>query len=284
MIAITLALLLTTAPMDGPQELPPVCQAPEGAAPDWAACAEALPEGSPQQRFARLNEATEAYLNRDYGAAERLFDQIGGLDPFSSDALYAFRADTWRQVGRDKEATADARAAWLLMAGAADVGGADNEAAAEAEAERRRFLLSVILPILKTGRDPAFDAAFTAFRALPVKDVAGYAALALVLEQLGDLEGALEASLVAVKADPAYPGYLNNHCYILVRAGRAAEGLPYCEKAVQGAPEIAPLHHSLAAALAGAGRCAEAEAALAEARRLEPATVLYQQPLACTAQ
>ena len=279
MIAIALALLLTTAPMAGPQEVPAVCQAPEGATPDWAACADALPEGSPQQRFARVNQATEAYLNRDYGAAERLFDQAGEIAPFSSDVLYAFRADTLQQVGRDKDATADAHAAWLLLANAPPM----EETEATAEADRRRFLLSLILPILKTGRDPAFDEAFTAFRALPVKDIDGYATLALVLEQLGDFDGALEASLVAVKAEPANYGYLNNHCYILVRAGRAAEGLPFCEKAVQGAPELAPLRHSLAAALAGAGRCAESEAALAEARRLEPATVLYQQPLACTA-
>ncbi len=116
-----------------------------------------------------------------------------------------------------------------------------------------------------------------------MKDVAAHGDLALVLEQLGDFEGALEASLVTVKAEPANPGYLNNHCYILVRAGRAAEGLPFCEKAVQGAPEVAAVRHSLAAALAGAGRCAEAEAALGEARRLDPATVLYQQSIACTA-
>ena len=52
---------------------------------------------------------------------------------------------------------------------------------------------------------------------------------------------------------------------------------------MQGAPDVGAVRHSLAAALAGAGRCDEAEAALAEARRLEPATVLYQQPIACTA-
>ena len=282
MIAIALALLLTAAPLAGPQEVPAVCEPAAGVAPDWAACADALPEGSQQQRFARVNQATEAYLDRRYGAAEQLFDQAGELEPFSSDVLYAFRADTRQHVGRDKEATADARAAWRLLTAAPRMEGMEAEAA-EAEADRRRFLLSLILPILKTGRDAAFDEAFAAFRALPVKDIDGYATLALVLEQLGDFEGALEASLVAVKAEPANYGYLNNHCYILVRAGRAAEGLPFCEKAVQGAPEIAPLRHSLAAALAGAGRCAEAEAALAEARRLEPETVLYQQPLACEA-
>ncbi|MCS6626427.1 hypothetical protein N0B44_26245 [Roseibacterium beibuensis] len=279
MIAFALALSLLGAP----QEIPAACDPAPGVAPDWAACADALPEGSPQQRLARMNQATEAYLNRDFAAAERLYDAGADADEVYSDVwLHAFRGDTYQQVGRDKDAVADARIAWLILsddpayAPLRELGGPVDE-------EARRFLLSLILPILKNGRDPSFDAAFASFRALPVKDVDGHATLALVLEQLNDFDGALEASLVAVKAEPTNPGYLNNHCYILVRAGRPAEGLPYCEKAVQGAPELAPVRHSLAAALAGAGRCEEADAALAEARRLDPATVLYRQPIACTA-
>ncbi|GAA0870221.1 hypothetical protein GCM10009116_20570 [Brevundimonas basaltis] len=280
MLALALGLFLTAAP----QEIPAVCEPAPGVAPDWAACVEALPEGSPQQRLARLNQATEAYLNRDYGTAERVYDQLGDLAPLASEIQYAFRADTYQQVGRDKEAAAAARAAWLIMAASHRSPPREARPAADAAYDdERRYLLSLILPILKKGRDPVFDEAFADFRALPVKDVEGHAALALVLEQLGDLGGALEASRVAVKAEPANAGYLNNHCYILVRAGRPAEGLPYCEKAVQGAPDIAPIRHSLAAALAGAGRCAEAEIALAEARRLDPATVLYRQAIACTA-
>lgn len=280
MIALALALFLTAAPQEGP----PPCTVAPGVATDWAACAEALPEGSPQQRLARLNQATEAYLNRDYGAAERLYDEAtAGEQQVQSDVwMHAFRGDTYQQVGRDKDAAADARIAWLILS--------DDPAwetprrlTGPVDEEGRRFVLSLILPILKKNRDSLFEEAFAAFRALPVKDVDGHATLALVLEQLGDFEGALAASLVAVKAEPANAGYLNNHCYILVRAGRPAEGLPYCEKAVQGAPDIAPVRHSLAAALAGAGRCEEAEAALAEARRLDPATVLYQQPIPCSA-
>lgn len=279
MIALAFALALTVAP----QEIPAVCDPAPGVAPDWAACAAALPEGSPEQRLARLNLAAEAYLGRDYGTADRVYDQAGDFGPFASDALYAFRADTRWQVGREKEAVADARSSWRLLA-AEPVAAAGSPAAEVAEQEyRRRFLLSLILPILKNGRDPAFGEAFAAFRALPVKDADGYGSLALVLEQLGDFDGALEASLVAVKAAPTNAGYLNNHCYILVRAGRPAEGLPFCEKAVQAAPEIGAVRHSLAAALAGAGRCDEADAALAEARRLEPATALYQQAIACVA-
>jgi tetratricopeptide (TPR) repeat protein len=278
MIAFTLALAL----MGTPQEVPAVCNPALDATPDWAACAEALPEGSAEQRLARLNQATEAYLARDYGAAERLYDAVAGHDAAWSDVfLHAFRADTYQQVGRDKAATADARLAWRILSD--DPAYEVQRQRASVNEDGRRFLLSLLLPILKKGRDPAFEEAFAAYRALPVKDAEGYGNLALVLEQLGDFAGALEASLVAVKAAPTNAGYLNNHCYILVRAGRPAEGLPFCEKAVQGEPEVAAIRHSLAAALAGAGRCAEAEAALVEARRLDPATVLYQQPIGCAA-
>jgi len=279
MIALALVLFLAVSP----QEPPAACQPAPGVAPDWAACAEALPDGSPQQRLARLNQASEAYLNRDFGGAERLYDEAAGDDQVWSDVwLHAFRGDTYQQVGRDKEAVADARTAWLILSDDPAWAGA-REMSGPVDEDGRRYLLSLVLPILKKGRDPAFEAAFASFRALPVKDVEGYATLALALEQLNDFDGALEASLVAVKAEPTHPGYLNNHCYILVRAGRPAEGLPYCEKAVQGAPDLAPIQHSLAAALAGAGRCADAEAALVEARRLDPATVLYRQSIACRA-
>lgn len=279
MIALVFALALSITP----QEVPAVCDPAPGVTPDWAACAAALPEGSPQQRLARLNQATQAYLDRDYGLAVRLYDEAAGEEAVYSDVfLHAFRADAFQQVGRDKDAATDARTAWLILSDDPAHEALRREGPTLGE-EDRRFLLSLILPILKKGREPAFEPAFAAFRALPVKDADGYGSLALVLEQLGDFDGALEASLVAVKAAPTSPAYLNNHCYILVRAGRPAEGLPFCEKAVQGAPEIAAIRHSLATALAGAGRCPEAEAALTEARRLDPATVLYRQPLACTA-
>ena len=279
MIALVFALMLTAAP----QEVPAVCDPAPGVAPDWAACAAALPEGSPQQRLARQNQAAEAYLNRDYGAAERLYDAAAGdAESYADLILHTYRAETYRRVGRDKAATADARIAWLILSGDP----AYEEARRRSPpitGEVQRGVLQLVLPILKSGRDPSFEAAFETYRALPVTGADGYAGLAVVLDRLGDIEGALAASQTALKADPTNAGFLNNHCYILVRIGRAAEGLPYCEKAVQGAPESAPTRHSLAAALAGAGRCEEAEAALAEARRLEPATVLYQQPIACAA-
>lgn len=280
MIALVLALALTAAP----QEVPAVCDPAPGEAPDWAACAEALPEGSPEQRWARLNQAAEAYLNRDYGAAERLYDAAAEDDEalFSNVVLHTYRAETYRRVGRDKDATADARIAWRILSGDPAYEEARRRSPPLTE-DVQRGVLQVVLPILKSGRDPDFEAAFGAYRALPVKGAEGYAGLAVVLDRLGDTDGALTASQTALKADPTNAGYLNNHCYILVRVGRPAEGLPYCEKAVQSAPESAPTRHSLAAALAGAGRCEEAEAALAEARRLEPATALYQQPIACTA-
>ena len=124
----------------------------------------ALPDGSPQQRLARLNQATEAYLNRDYGLAERLYDAAAGEEEAYSDVyLHAFRGDTYQQVGRDKDAAADARIAWLILS---------DDPAYEAlrqltgpvDEDARRFLMTLVLPILKKSRDPAFEAALALYR------------------------------------------------------------------------------------------------------------------------
>ena len=111
MIALALAVLFMTAT---PQDSPSACEIAPGVETDWAACVRDLPEGSPQQHLARLNLASTAYLNRDYATAERVYDEAGDFGSFASDALYAFRADTRRQVGREKDAVADARSSWRL--------------------------------------------------------------------------------------------------------------------------------------------------------------------------
>ncbi len=143
MIALALALALTAAP----QEIPAVCEPSPGV--DWAVCADALPEGSPQQRLARLNQATEAYLNRDYGTAERLYDAVTEDDQVYSDVwLHAFRGDTYQQVGRDKDAVADARVAWAILSDDPAYAGL-RELSGPIDEDGRRFVLTLVLPILK---------------------------------------------------------------------------------------------------------------------------------------
>jgi tetratricopeptide (TPR) repeat protein len=111
-------------------------------------------------------------------------------------------------------------------------------------------------------------------RAMPPVSVANRAA---VLQQLDDLPGAVAAMTEALKLAPAdQPMVLNSACYILALAGRPTEGLPYCEHALALAPDIAAIHDSYAAALERLNRCTEAQAQLAEARRLDPTSPDYR--------
>jgi Flp pilus assembly protein TadD len=140
-----------------------------------------------------------------------------------------------------------------------------------------------ILPVLQAGDLQRFETALQAFRALPAMGWESYANRAAVLQEIGDVAGALDMSGRALAMAPDDPGVLNNHCYILLQAGRAGEALPFCERAVRAVPSVAAARHSLAEVFAALGRCAEAERELAEARRLDPVTVDYQRPLSCQA-
>jgi Flp pilus assembly protein TadD len=143
------------------------------------------------------------------------------------------------------------------------------------------MVYAAILPVLFAAHDPDARSVRDAYMALPAQDWVSWANRAGVLEQLDDLEGALRANAEALRLQPNHPGVQNNQCYILTRAGRAQEGIPYCEAALRGAPNVASVHHSYASALASAGLCERARQALAEARRLDPASVEYQHEIAC---
>ena len=278
MIELAFALLLSTS---AAQDVPAECRPGADGNVSWAACAALFQKGSPPWTFATMNQASQAYLDQDYVTAVRLYDAASGSGELLSDAYFhAFRADTYEHVGRFPEAARDARTAWRILNGEIAAPGAQDMP--PLTDDQKSFILALILHILKTADDPAFPTALAAYRELPAKDWEAWGQRAAVLDQLDDTAGALVASGEALKAQPTDVGVLNNHCYILVRNGRPSEGLPYCEKAVLSAPNFAPLRHSLASALAGAGRCEESVAQLAEARRIDPATILYNQPIACT--
>ena len=96
-----------------------------------------------------------------------------------------------------------------------------------------------ILPVLQAGDPSRFETARTAFQAIPAQGWESYANRAAVLQEIGDLPGALNMSARALAEAPNDPGVLNNHCYILLQAGRAADALPFCERAVAAAPNAA---------------------------------------------
>lgn len=242
---------------------------------NYQACADAAPKGSPDRGLALINLGTQAYGRRDFATAVRLYDEAqpaNGLMMVSDAAFHAFRADAYSHVGRDADALKDAKISLQVL------GGKFNAAARPVDPE---MVYERVLPILKAANDPNFAPALAAYLATPARDWISYANRAGVLGKMGDAEGAVAANAEAMKAQPEHPAILNNACYFLAKAGRPAEALPYCERAVTAAPEMAPIHDSYAVALAGLGRCDEALARRATAQRLDPSSAEYKTTLAC---
>ncbi|MFN3558241.1 MAG: tetratricopeptide repeat protein [Brevundimonas sp.] len=278
MISLLLALL-TAAPQAQAAPVPPVCVGETFVS--WEACAEAAEEGTPAHAFAMINLGSQAYMQGDRAGALRFYDKAGESRQVTSDVIFhAFRGDTYRYAGRMDEARADAQIAWGYLNGRLPEG--VSPADARPVDDNVRFtVLATILPIFKDS-DPAFGEARDLFVALPTSDWMTLSQRANTLTQLGEHAAAVADSKRAVDLQPAEPMLQNNHCYTLVEAGRAGEGLPYCERAIALVPEVAPVRHSYAAALAALGQCAAADRQLAEARRIEPEATLYREALACT--
>lgn len=261
--------------------MPPVCIGATFVS--WEACAEAAEEDSPAYALAMINLGTEAYLDGDPAKALDYYDKadIDGLSMTSDVTFHTFRADARRYGGRMEEARADASIAWGFLDGRPPAN-TPTTLVTPISNEMRGAILSLILPIMKDGDPEAFRRARDQYLSLPATDWLTLSQKAGVLTSLGEHDAALASSKAALDLRPQDPLTQNNHCYALVEAGRAAEALPYCERAVAGLPELAPVRHSLATVLAELGRCADAEAQMAIARRLEPGGSLYREPLTCT--
>lgn len=257
----------------------PACQPDAQGRVDHKACADAAPSGSPERRLALINLGTQAFLAQDYASAVRLYDEAqppAGKDKVYSDPVFhAFRGLSYERVGRTAEALTDARVALAMLGDAAWTA---RWPAAYTDPET---VLQAILPILRRAGDGGYPAALATYRALPARDWISYANRTGVLLSLDDLAGAEMANNEAMKLQPGHPAVLNNACYLMAKTGRAEQGLAFCERAIAAAPNVAAVHDSYATALAAAGRCAPAEAALAKARALDGATVEYRRKLVC---
>jgi tetratricopeptide (TPR) repeat protein len=256
------------------------CGPDAGGAIDFQACADAAPRGSPERGLSLVNLGTQALLRQDYATAAKLYDEAvpPGQQLFSDIRLHAYRGEAYARVGRDAEALGDAKIVLRLLSGERLPG-----FPAQQPPYDRVEVLGRVLPILKKANDPGYPAALSQFKASPAADWYDYANRAATLTTVGDIEGALAANAQALSAAPNEPAVLNNGCYLFAKAGRPAEGLPHCEKAVATAPQVAAVRESYATALEALGRCGEAQKQLDEARRLDPVSVAYQRKLACPA-
>lgn len=259
----------------------PECRADAQGQIDLQACAEAAPRGSPERQLALINLGTQAVMAQDYAGAVRFYDEARPSKPgeklFSDPSFHSFRAIAYDRVGRKAEALEDARTALTML------GDERWKAMGNAEANDPEIVLQGVLPILKRAGDRGYPAALATYRGLPARDWISHANRAGVLMELEDYPGAEAANAEAMRSEPNHPAILNNACYLLTKTGRAAEGLAFCVRAVETAPEIAAIHDSYATALAALGRCDQAEAELAKARQLDTASVEYRRKLDCKA-
>jgi Flp pilus assembly protein TadD len=279
MIMLAVALLAAAPAYAQGGDVTPTCRPNARGAVDYRACAAAAPAGSPERVLALINLASEAFMDRNFPEAVRLYDEAipPGKQVYSDVYFHAFRGSAYDHVGRDADGYRDARIALDMLTGKRATPGMRITPASAAPA------YDLILPILRKNGDADFAAALSAYRAIPPDGWAGWTNRASVLNDLGERDAALTASEEALKLNSTHPGVLNNHCYILTMKGDAAAALPYCDRAVAAAPDEGAVHHSRATALAAAGRCADAEAALATARRLDPSSATYRETLACKA-
>lgn len=250
----------------------------------WQACLDALPANSPWRSLALINLGSDAFMRDDYASAVRYYDEARppAHQQMTSDIVFhTFRGVSYWRVGRRDEAMADADIVYRMLQRdpTLHVSASDYIPAGLNE----EIIYVYILPVLQAGDPGRFQAARAAFQAIPAQGWESYSNRAAVLQEIGDLPGALNMSARALAEAPNDPAVLNNHCYILLQAGRADEALPYCERAVAAASNVAAVRYSLAEVLAALGRCSEGERELREARRLDPVSVAYQQPLTCSA-
>lgn len=278
--SLIFALLLGT-PQVGEAPAPPACIGPTFVS--WEACAAVAGEGTPAYSLAMINLGTQAYQQGDRAKALNYYDraELPGRT-FTGDVIFhTFRADARRAAGRTEEAKADARIAWGYLDGRPPQGTPDN-ALIPLDDRLKVIVLGLVLPITKDDEPAAYSSARAMFLGLPANDWMTLSLRASALTMTGDHTAAAISSAEALRLEPENPMSQNNHCYTLTRAGRAAEGLPFCEYAVARAPDVAAVRHSYATTLAAVGQCDAANVQNREARRLEPETELYKAPLTCT--
>lgn len=269
------ALVLFAAGAAQAQEIPVACQPDVQRRVDYQACADAAPKGSAIRALALINLGSEAVMAQNFTAAVRYYDEaVPPGQKLSADAsFHAFRARAFDAVGRKEAAIEEARTALDAL---------DRPVVAGRPPEPD-IVLSYVLPIFYRAEAPEFFVSLRRYLGLPAQDWITYANRAAVLIDVDRYEEALAANAEAMKSEPGHPVLLNNLCVALTKMNRAAEALPNCRKAVELAPEHAAVRDSYADALAALGRCDEAKKELAIARRLDPASTVYQRDLACKA-
>jgi len=130
-------------------------------------------------------------------------------------------------------------------------------------------LLAAYREYLPASANAAFEAAAEEFRAAQLAIASrpeAFAALSQFEADLGNIERALEHTLLALQMDPAFAVMRHSLGLLLVRSGRADEALPELRESVRLEPEVGRFVYVLAVALNSMEQGDEAIAILEQAR------------------
>ncbi len=123
---------------------------------------------------------------------------------------------------------------------------------------------------LRAGQVAEAHAAYARAAVLDPGDPEPHAALAIVLLQQGDPDGAVREAGLALDADPHHPMARVVRASVELRRGHAAAAVATLRPVLERRDDLAPAHVVHGEALAALGHLDAAEAALARAVELEP--------------
>ena len=276
-------LAFGSAAEESKPDIPESCEAAIAGQGDdllrWKSCFEDAEPNSGPWFLAAMNLGTEAFYRNDHETAASYYRQTmtERFKTFSDIILHANRAATFETTGDTAFAEKDAMAAWrLFQRGETLMPGVPLD-----DGIKGYVLVNILEPLQQADPD-AFETAKAAYLALPLEDLQDRANRAALLQNIGELDAAIEESETLLVALPDNAQVLNNHCYMLHEAGRDEEAETYCRQALEIMPDAAPIKHSLASVLAGLGQCEQAETLRLEAKAASPSTAAYDEKLACT--
>lgn len=254
------------------------------------------PKPTNPEIFQKLNQAALC-LQRDHvPKAERLLRDVLAIAPGQPDALHLMGTLALSRGQLDEAVRLFDRSA---DAGCSDPGlfarlGVARRAQGQVEVAEAAFaraaelaqhltgpaLVQFAQMLMSSGRAAEAAALFRTSLTRSPTDPAGHEGLAAALEELGDMEGAIDVYRRALALAPGIMAFHFNLANCLKAVGQPQESVDHYEKALTLKPDFAEAAHNLGEALRASGRLEDAIAAYRRALDIRPDLVQSHNSLA----